>query len=199
MARRESPEINAGSMADIAFLLLIFFLVTTTMDVDTGLTRKLPPPIEEELENPPEIRERNVFQVLVNANDDLLVEGEPMLVSNLRAEAKLFIVGDASDESMPEFKYTDVPLLGKMLVSKQIVSLQNDRGTSYEMYIKVQNELVGAYNEVREEYAQQKFGKTMQQLEDGAQATELFKEQLKAVKKVYPQRISEAEPKNVRE
>lgn len=199
MARRESPEINAGSMADIAFLLLIFFLVTTTMDVDTGLTRKLPPPIEEELENPPEIRERNVFQVLVNANDDLLVEGEPMLVSNLRAEAKLFIVGDASDESMPEFKYTDVPLLGKMLVSKQIVSLQNDRGTSYEMYIKVQNELVGAYNEVREEYAQQKFGKTMQQLEDGAQATELFKQQLKAVKKVYPQRISEAEPKNVGE
>ena len=199
MARRESPEINAGSMADIAFLLLIFFLVTTTMDVDTGLTRKLPPPIEEELENPPEIRERNVFQVLVNANDDLLVEGETMLVSNLRAKAKLFIVGDASDESMPEFKYTDVPLLGKMLVSKQIVSLQNDRGTSYEMYIKVQNELVGAYNEVREEYAQQKFGKTMQQLEDGAQATELFKEQLKAVKKVYPQRISEAEPKNVRE
>ena len=198
MARRESPEINAGSMADIAFLLLIFFLVTTTMDVDTGLTRKLPPPIEEELENPPEIRERNVFQVLVNANDDLLVEGEPMLVSNLRAEDKLFIVGDALDESMPEFKYTDVPLLGKMLVSKQIVSLQNDRGTSYEMYIKVQNELVGAYNEVREEYAQQKFGKTMQQLEDAAQATELFKEQLKAVKKVYPQRISEAEPKNVR-
>ena len=199
MARRESPEINAGSMADIAFLLLIFFLVTTTMDVDTGLTRKLPPPIEEELENPPEIRERNVFQVLVNANDDLLVEGEPMLVSNLRAKAKLFIVGDASDESMPEFKYTDVPLLGRMLVSKQIVSLQNDRGTSYEMYIKVQNELVGAYNEVREEYAQQKFGKTMQQLEDAAQATELFKEQLKAVKKVYPQRISEAEPKNVGE
>ena len=199
MARRESPEINAGSMADIAFLLLIFFLVTTTMDVDTGLTRKLPPPIEEELENPPEIRERNVFQVLVNANDDLLVEGEPMLVSNLRAEAKLFIVGDALDESMPEFKDTDVPLLGRMKVSKQIVSLQNDRGTSYEMYIKVQNELVGAYNEVREEYAQRKFGKTMQQLEDGAKGTELFKQQLKAVKKVYPQRISEAEPKNVGE
>ncbi|MFT4756194.1 MAG: biopolymer transport protein ExbD [Vicingaceae bacterium] len=199
MARRESPEINAGSMADIAFLLLIFFLVTTTMDVDTGLTRKLPPPIEEELDNPPEIRERNVFQVLVNANDDLLVEGEPMLVSNLRAEAKLFIVGDALDESMPEFKDTDVPLLGRMKVSKQIVSLQNDRGTSYEMYIKVQNELVGAYNEVREEYAQRKFGKTMQQLEDGAQATELFEQQLKAVKKVYPQRISEAEPKNMGE
>lgn len=200
MARRVSPEINAGSMADIAFLLLIFFLVTTTMDVDTGLTRKLPPPIEEELEDPPEVKERNVFQVLVNANDDLLVEGEQMLVSDLREEAKRFIIGDASDESMPEFKLTDVPVLGSMMVSKQIVSLQNDRGTSYEMYIKVQNELVGAYNDVREQYAQQKFGKSMRQLEDGAKdGSKLMKAQLKAVKKVYPQRISEAEPKNAGE
>lgn len=199
MARRESPEINAGSMADIAFLLLIFFLVTTTMDVDTGLTRKLPPPIEEELEEPPEVKERNVFQVLVNANDALLVEGELILVSQLRETAKEFIVGDKTftDESMPEGRATDVPLLGKIMVSKQIVSLQNDRGTSYAMYIKVQNELVGAYNEVRNEYAQQKFGKTMQELE--AEDSKLSEDQLKAVKKVYPQRISEAEPKNAGE
>ena len=88
MARRNAPEINAGSMADIAFLLLIFFLVTTTMDVDTGLTRKLPPPLEDPTMDPPEVKQRNVFQVLVNANDELLVEGEPMLVSNLREEAK---------------------------------------------------------------------------------------------------------------
>lgn len=199
MARRASPEINAGSMADIAFLLLIFFLVTTTMDVDTGLTRKLPPPIEEELEKPPEVKERNVFQVLVNSNDALLVEGELILVSQLRDAAKEFIVGDRTftDQSMPEGRETDVPLLGTIMVSKQIVSLQNDRGTSYEMYIKVQNELVGAYNEVRNEYAQQKFGKSMQDLEAGAKESKLFEDQLKAVKKVYPQRISEAEPKNV--
>lgn len=196
MARRETPEINAGSMADIAFLLLIFFLVTTTMDVDTGLTRKLPPPIEDPLEDPPEIKQRNVFQVLVNANNDLLVEGDVMLVSTLREEAKLFIVGDASDESMPEFKIVDVPLLGQYPVSKQIVSLQNDRGTSYEMYIKVQNELVGAYNEVREEFAMEKFGKTIKELEEGAKLSTLAKQQLEAVKDVYPQRISEAEPKN---
>ena len=198
MAKRVAPEINAGSMADIAFLLLIFFLVTTTMDVDTGLTRKLPPPIEDEIEDPPEIKERNVFQVLVNANNDLLVEGEPMLVSNLREETKRFIIGDPTwqDNSMPEGKITDVPVFGKMKVSKQIVSLQNDRGTSYEMYIKVQNELVGAYNDIREEYAMEKFGKTMKQLEDGAEDSKLMKNQLKAVKKVYPQRISEAEPKN---
>lgn len=198
MARRAAPEINAGSMADIAFLLLIFFLVTTTMDVDTGLTRKLPPPIEEELEDPPEIKERNVFIVLANANDDLLVEGEPMLVSNLREEAKKFIVGDPSgqDPDLPEFKLTDVPVLGKIPVSKQIISLQNDRGTSYEMYIKVQNELVGAYNEVRDEYALQQFGKTMKELEKAAERSKKAEAQIKAVKKVYPQRISEAEPKN---
>lgn len=198
MARRAAPEINAGSMADIAFLLLIFFLVTTTMDVDTGLTRKLPPPIEEELEDPPEIKERNVFIVLANANDDLLVEGEPMLVSRLREEAKKFIIGDPSgqDPDMPEFKITEVPVFGKIPVSKQIISLQNDRGTSYELYIKVQNELVAAYNEVRNEYAQEKFGKTMKQLEKEAGRSKKAEMQLKAVKKVYPQRISEAEPKN---
>ena len=197
MARRASPEINAGSMADIAFLLLIFFLVTTTMDVDGGLTRKLPPPIEDQLEDPPEVKQRNVFQVLVNSNNDLLVEGEVMLVSNLREEAKLFIVGDPNDEGMPEFKLTEVPILGTIPVSKQIVSLQNDRGTSYEMYIKVQNELVAAYNEVRDEYAQEQFGKTLKQLENESAISKKADLQLDAVKDVYPQRISEAEPKNI--
>lgn len=201
MARRNAPEINAGSMADIAFLLLIFFLVTTTMDVDTGLTRKLPPPIEEPIEDIPEVKQRNVFQVLVNANDELLVEGEPILVSKLREEAKRFIVGDPTftNPEMPEGKMTEVPILGQMMVSKQIVSLQNDRGTSYEMYIKVQNELVGAYNEVRDEYAQQQFGKPMKQLEKEAESSKKAEMQVDAVKEVYPQRISEAEPKNVGE
>lgn len=201
MARRNAPEINAGSMADIAFLLLIFFLVTTTMDVDTGLTRKLPPPIEEPIEDIPEVKERNVFQVLVNANDELLVEGEPMRVSKLREATKRFIVGDPTftDPEMPEGKMTEVPILGQMMVSKQIISLQNDRGTSYEMYIKVQNELVGAYNDVRDEYAQQKFGKPMKGLEKAAETSKKAEMQIDAVKDVYPQRISEAEPKNVGE
>lgn len=197
MARRNAPEINAGSMADIAFLLLIFFLVTTTMDVDTGLTRKLPP-IPEDIENPPEVKERNVFQVLVNANDDLLVEGEPMLVSQLRKKAKEFIIGDKNNPNMPEYKPTQIPALGGMYdVSKQIISLQNDRGTSYNMYIKVQNELVGAYNEVRNEFAMQKFGKSFTDLEKLAETSEGAAQQAEAVKDVYPQRISEAEPKNI--
>jgi len=201
MARRNAPEINAGSMADIAFLLLIFFLVTTTMDVDTGLTRKLPPPVEDEMEKPPEVKQRNVFQVLVNANNDLLVEGDIMDVSNLRESAKEFIIGDPNfiDEEMPEGKETTIPLLGTIMVSKQIVSLQNDRGTDYGMYIAVQNELVAAYNEVRNEFAERKFGKTLSQLEKEAENSKTAEAQLDAVKDFYPQRISEAEPKNAGE
>lgn len=191
MARRELPEINAGSMADIAFLLLIFFLVTTTMDTDGGLTRKLPPMPEEELEDLPEVKQRNVFEILVNANDQLLVEGQLMLVSELRSSAKEFIMSDPNREDLPEFKPTDVQFFGpEFPVSKGIVSLQNDRGTSYDMYIKVQNELVAAYNELREDLSRQKFGLTY---------NELSNEQGEAIRAVYPQRISEAEPKNIGE
>lgn len=196
MAKREISEINAGSMADIAFLLLIFFLVTTTMDTDTGLIRRLPPPPEENPEDV-DVKQRNIFEVLVNANDQLLVEGEFIQVTELRAKAKEFIVGDKNNPEMPEFKVEEVPVLGQYEVSKQIVSLQNDNGTSYEMYIKVQNELIGAYKEVRNEFAQQKFGKSYDELVAQSDASETADMQKKAVKAVYPQRISEAEPKNV--
>ncbi|MCO6499375.1 MAG: biopolymer transporter ExbD [Vicingus serpentipes] len=208
MAKREISEINAGSMADIAFLLLIFFLVTTTMDTDTGLIRRLPPPPEEITEDNDKIRQRNIFEILVNANDQLLVEGEYIQVSELRAKAKEFIktnpaypsvadVTNASYPNMPEFKEEDVPVFGKMLVSKQIVSLQNDNGTSYEMYIKVQNELIAAYKELRNELSNQKFGKSYDELEKQAGSSEAIEEKVKAIKKIYPQRISEAEPKKI--
>lgn len=197
MARRKAPEINAGSMADIAFLLLIFFLVTTTMNVDTGLTRKLPPLPENLDENPPEVKKRNVFEVLVNANDDLLVEGEILSIMDLRQKAKEFIIGDESNANMPETQMTEVPVLGVYPVSKQIISLQNDRNTSYKMYIKVQNELVAAYNEVRDEFAMREFGKAYSRLEELAERSKTAEMQLDAVKAIYPQRISEAEPKNV--
>ena len=208
MPKREISEINAGSMADIAFLLLIFFLVTTTMDTDTGLIRKLPPPPEDIPENNDKIKQRNIFEILVNANDQLLVEGEYIQVTELRAKAKEFIRSNPSfpsvaDENnanypnMPEFKMTEIPALGNMYISKQIISLQNDNGTSYEMYIKVQNELVAAYNELRNEFAQQKFGKSYAELVQQSESSDAAKDKMDAVKKVYPQRISEAEPKKV--
>lgn len=197
MAKREISEINAGSMADIAFLLLIFFLVTTTMDTDTGLIRKLPEIPPKDQPPPPKILERNIFEVLVNANDQLLVEGDYIQITELRAKAKAFIQSDPGNPNMPQFKEEEIPRLGLVQVSKQIISLQNDNGTSYEMYIKVQNELVAAYNELRNEFAQQKFGKTYEELNQIAGSSEAAKEKLDAVKKFYPQRISEAEPKKV--
>lgn len=196
MAKREISEINAGSMADIAFLLLIFFLVTTTMDTDTGLIRKLPPPPEDNPEDI-DVKQRNIFEVLVNANDQLLVEGEYIQVTQLRAKAKEFIKGDKNNPEMPEFKVEEIPVFGPMEVSKQIISLQNDNGTSYEMYIKVQNELIAAYAELRNELAQQKFGKSYDELVAQSESSEGIEQQMKAIKAIYPQRISEAEPKTV--
>ena len=196
MGRREISEINAGSMADIAFLLLIFFLVTTTMDTDTGLIRKLPPVVEEQTDPPP-IKQRNIFEILVNANDQLLVEGEYMQITDLREKAKAFIASEPGNPNMPEFKNTEIEGLGVVPVSKQIISLQNDNGTSYEMYVKVQNELVGAYNELRNEFAQQKFNKPFTELVQKSGSSDAIEIKMKAVKKFYPQRISEAEPKKV--
>ena len=192
MAKREAPEINAGSMADIAFLLLVFFLVTTTMDSDYGLLRKLPPPLDPTVPPPPPIKQRNVFVVLANANDQLLVEGELMDVSELKEAAKEFIANPQNKEELPEKKMTDVPMFGQMPVSKQVISLQNDNGTSYDLYIQVQNELAAAYNELRNELAKEKFGTSFDALLEAKD-----KPKVKAIRKVYPQRISEAEPKNV--
>ncbi len=188
MARRELPEINAGSMADIAFLLLIFFLVTTTMDVDSGLSRKLPPIPEETTEKPPEIKERNVFIVLINSKNQLQVEGKLMRIEDLKKSAKEFVENPADKKNLPEKEAKDIPFFGNYMVSKGVVSLQNDRGTSYETYIAVQNELIAAYNELRNELAQRRFGKAF---------SDCNEDQQKAIKKIYPQRISEAEPKNI--
>ncbi|MFN4233213.1 MAG: ExbD/TolR family protein [Bacteroidia bacterium] len=190
--KRTPPEINAGSMADIAFLLLIFFLVTTTMDVDTGLQRMLPPPLPPDMPEPPEIKQRNVFVVLVNANNQLLVEGDWLDIRNLRKKAKEFIANPLDKPDLPEKEMKEVPFFGMYPVSKQVISLQNDRGTSYETYIKVQNELAAAYNELRNELALSKFGKSYDDLVRLGD-----KEKTDAIKAIYPQRISEAEPKNI--
>ena len=179
MARsnRKLQEINAGSMADIAFLLLIFFLVTTTMDVDTGIARKLPPmPEDEQIEDDSQIHARNIYVVLVNSNNQLLVEGVPMNISQLKDGAKDFIDNNGLN---PEL--SDNP-------EKAIISLQNDRGTSYKTYIQVQNELTAAYNELRNTAALSEFG---------SRYYDLPKNQKKTIRKKYPQKISEAEPKNV--
>ncbi|NNF01652.1 MAG: biopolymer transporter ExbD [Bacteroidia bacterium] len=174
---RGVPAINAGSMADIAFLLLIFFIVATTMDVDRGIATKLPPLPEDEQEDDDQIHDRNVFVVLVNAGDQLLVENEYTSIENLRDMTIAFVTNNGVNPNL-----SDNP-------DKAIVSLQNDRGTSYDMYIQVQNELKAAYNRIRDEAALQKFGKKYNDLTD--------EDQIDEIQDMYPIKISEAEPVDI--
>lgn len=199
MAKRGAPpEVNAGSMADIAFLLLIFFLVTTTIETDRGINRKLPP--IEEIQDPPPIKEKNIFMVMVNRNNQLLVEDQLMDLKDLRAAAVKFLDnnGDGScahckGEKNPES--SDNP-------EKAVISLQNDSETSYKTYIAVQNELVAAYYELRDKVCLQKYNKTYRELEakyDDPRTKEADRLRLeplvKEIQAMYPQKLSEAEPK----
>lgn len=188
MAKREIQEVNAGSMADIAFLLLIFFLMATTMDTEIGIARMLPPPVPPNEEPPPPIRERNVFEVLINANNQLLVEKQPMDLRDLRAAAREFIANPNNLDNLPEKEMVEVPFFGLVPVTTNaVISLQNDRGTQYQMYISVQNELQAAYNELRNEISLRQFNLKFDELESEQQA---------AVREIFPLRISEAEPRN---
>ncbi len=189
MGKRKTSEINSSSMADIAFLLLIFFLVTTSMSTSTGLSRRLPPPLPPDMATPPvDINKRNLFVVKVNSQNELLVQGELMNIRDLRKRAKEFIKNDANDPNMPVKTKVNIPLLGEVEMTKDhVISLQNDVDTQYQAYISVQNELVAAYNEVRDELSKQYFGRSFDDLEE---------DQKTAIQAACPQKISEAEPKN---
>ena len=189
MARKASQEINAGSMADIAFLLLIFFLVTTTMSVDSGILRKLPPIDDTEQELDKEVKERNVLIVLINKDNLLAVEGELTDISELKDLTKEFIENPLRKETLSERREAkEIEFFGMVETSKGVVSLQNDRSTEYGKYIEVQNELMAAFNELRNELAVRHFGMPYEDLE---------KDKQKAIRKYYPLTISEAEPRNI--
>lgn len=184
--KRKVQEVNAGSMADISFLLLIFFLVATTMNTDTGINRVLPPLKEEE--DPEQEKERNILKVFVNLNDELMVNMERMPLDRLRLRVKEFVTNRTGDPNLPEAEETEIENLGTYPVSKGIVSLQNDRGTSYGMYIKVQNELTKAFNELRDEVSLRYYGKAYADLDADRQ---------KAIQEAVPLKISEAETRDI--
>jgi biopolymer transport protein ExbD len=195
MAKRAAPEVNAGSMADIAFLLLIFFLVTTTIETDSGLNRKLPP-IEDNVE-PPVIKQKNIFTVLLNGKDQLLVEDEIMELKDLRKAATEFLDngGDGTCDycnGKKDSESSDNP-------DKAIISLKNERETTYKTYIAVQNELVAAYNDLRNIRAQALYGKSFLEMEANLKDVNwpgnktLLKEQLEKIKIEYPQKLSEVQ------
>ncbi|WP_288208202.1 biopolymer transporter ExbD [uncultured Parabacteroides sp.] len=188
--KRKVPAMNATSSADIAFMLLIFFLITTSMDTDKGLARRLPPPVPKDQKKNDEmdIKKRNILVVLINSNNQILCDNQFIDIKQLKDKVKEFIENPYNDEHKPEKTEVDVPFYGKMMVTKNhVISLMNDRGTEYQAYIDVQNELAKAYNELRDDVSRKKFGKAFADLED---------EQQKAVQMIYPQKISEAEPKN---
>ena len=190
MARKKRgvPGINSSSTADIAFMLLIFFLITTSMDTDRGLARRLPPPPEQNQKDDNILKkERNVLQVRLNKDDQLMCGKEYIDIKQLREKAKEFIANPYDDENLPEKHRKNIPLLGDCMVTEQhVISVQNDVGTSYQAYINVQNELVAAYNELRDELGKAKFGKVY---------NECNEDEEKAIREYYQQKISEAEPK----
>lgn len=203
MAKRSAPEVNAGSMADIAFLLLIFFLVTTTIESDTGMNRKLPPKLPEDI-TPPKIKDKNLFTIVVNKNNELLVEEQPMELKDLRQAAIEFLDNGGGTDNFkcayckgkrnPES--SDNP-------DKAVVSLQNSRETNYAAYIAITNEVLAAYRFLRDREANRLYGITygeiVKQYKDAVDETpekEEWKAKRDAVKKLFPEKFSEAESKD---
>ena len=198
MARRSSPEVNAGSMADIAFLLLIFFLVTTTIETDSGISRKLPP--IEEIEEDVIIKQRNIFTVLLNGKDQILVEDELMELEDIRAAAIEFLDnGGGNGEEACDYckgkrdpKSSDNP-------DKAIISLKNERETSYAAYISVQNELVAAYTHLRNVRAEDLYGESYSEMMKNYRDVnwpgnkQKLKEKINNLRKEYPQKLSEVQ------
>ena len=207
MARRDTPEINAGSMADIAFLLLIFFLVTTTMDVDAGISRRLPEKQPIDAPPPPIIKQKNVFEVIINKNDDLLIEGEYRQVKDVRQLAIDFIDNGGSignpllslgeTEGKPcdwcqgarDPSSSDHP-------NKAIISLKTDRSTTYGTFIKVQNELGAAYTVLRNRLSDEKYGMLYTDIITALEkdkGNESLKAKRNYIRERYPEIISESE------
>ena len=188
--KKKVPAMNTSSTADIAFLLLCYFLMTTTMGSQTGLSRRLPPmPDPKQKVEDQKINRRNIIVVKINSADRILAGNEPIDVSQLKDKIKEFLTNPANDPNLPEKEEIEIEGYGRCPVSKGVISLQNDRGTSYQAYIAVQNELVKAVNELRDDFSRKNYGKAFASLDEDKQDI---------VKKAVPQNISEAEPKDVK-
>ena len=186
---KKVPEINSSSTADIAFLLLSYFLMTTTMNQDSGLQRRLPPmPNKDQQVEDQKVNRRNIIIVKINSADRLFAGNEPIEVSRLKEKVMEFLQNPNDDPKLPEKAPKEIEGFGTYNVSKGVISLQNDRGTSYQAYIAVQNEIVKAINELRNNFAKANFGKPY---------VSLSEEEQEIVREAIPQNISEAEPKDV--
>ena len=187
MAKRKSPGINTGSMADISFLLLTFFLLTSSINTEQGIPRRLPPPSEKDKPIVVDINKRNVCNIMVNFKDEISVNSEMIPVSQLTLRAKEFLENPLNSPNLPEKELKLIENMGEYPISKGVLSLTNDQSTSYNMYVLVQNELQRAVNELRDKVSMQYFGKVYEKLDTALQ---------KSIQKAVPMNISEAPPSN---
>jgi biopolymer transport protein ExbD len=201
MARRVLPEINAGSMADIAFLLLIFFLVATTMEVDGGIARKLPQKQPENQPPPPKLKERNVLQIAINRNDDLLVEGNQRVDIKEIKQIAIDFIDNGGGEGNKGVGICDYCKGAKSSSSsdhpnKAVISLKSDRGTSYGAFIAIHDALGQAYTELRNRVSKERYGKSFEALikQQKSDKSQKLKDKIKNIKDLYPEIISEVEP-----
>jgi biopolymer transport protein ExbD len=188
--KRKMPGLNTSSTADISFMLLIFFLVTTSMDTDQGLGRTLPkPPEDDQLNNEIKIKERNILNIRINKDNYVMIGDDYASLEDVKERAKEFIKNPENKPNLPELKPKKIKGFGgktMMVTENHVISVQTDRGTDYGIYFQVQDALVAAYNELRDELAKAEFGFRYEFL---------TKDEQKAIREVYPQKISEAEPK----
>lgn len=215
MYHKTIPAINAGSMADIAFLLLIFFLVTTTLDQEIGIPSILPPPVTDPISTT--VADRNVLEVAINGADRLQIENRDAALKDLTGEVKRFYTNPAQSPDYPqgkkitkalcEAKIADpksnsgswharknaVALIGAYheIPAQAVISIQLDRSTSYATYIAVQNELSAGLNQLRDSCAGVHFGMPYSKLNP---VDPEDRERIKAIRLAFPRRISEAEP-----
>ena len=192
--KRKTPGINGSSSADIAFMLLIFFLITTSMDTDKGLKRRLPPMApKQQKQQEIEINDRNIMRLLVNRADEIVISRKdasgidqliPVKLEQLKDYAVEFIMNPDKKPVLPELERREIEGLGERTVvtTGYAISIKNEVETSYQQYVNVQNELIKAYNEVWDTFARQAFGKPFEALTPS---------QKKSVTDAYPMHISE--------
>lgn len=183
--KRKIPGLNATATADISFMLLIFFLMTSSMDTDKGLPRQLPPP-QQEQQVELKVKERNVLQLKLDENDQLTCNGESIGAEELTERIKMFVANPNDDPTLPEKSERDVNYFGRCTVSdRHILSIQVSRQTSYDAYFQLQNTIVAAYRQLRNELALKQFGRPL---------AKCSQQEREAIGMVYPQRISEEVP-----
>ncbi|MBR4389803.1 MAG: biopolymer transporter ExbD [Prevotella sp.] len=181
--RRSVPQLNTASVADISFMLLILFLVVTSMDIDKGLTRQLPPVTDNEMVRPKDVSKRNVLQVTIDNDNRVKVNGVFVNMNQLHERLLQFIDNPLNSDSLPEKRQRDIPLLGECnITDRHVIQLEAARNSSYDVYFQVQNSIVGAYRQLRDGLASKRFHCSY------AQCSE---DQKMALREFYPQRVSE--------